>query len=265
MMTHKTLSNLPDTIGPMSFPGADLSTISRRFESAAATVVAASRAGGSAAADADHSPALLEQAMRRLLELLAIVDKRESGGDDPPRQDVDIDELGDYAIHLLADLASAAGALQLLEESRQLEDLTLPMALWIAHHDGELRTLEPVVNALARLANTLREPSQLAQLYQTACELHRAVDERVRMDPEKGNPGRPWRLLTMNQAIIATRSHQPALMDEAYRLLIEALPEEAPRFFEEGMQQMEALNYPRAVKQVVARYYDLWHTPRTLH
>ena len=91
------------------------------------------------------------------------------------------------------------------------------------------------------------------------------VDDRVRMDPEKGNPGRPWRLLTMNQAIIATRSHRPALIDEAYRLLIEALPEEAPRFFEEGMQQMEALNYPQAVRRVVARYYELLHTPRTLH
>jgi hypothetical protein len=265
MTTHETLSNLPDTIGPMSIHGTDLSTISRQFEIAAATVVAASQAAGSAAADADHSPALLVQAMRGLLELLALVDKREGRAEDLTRQDVDIDELGDYAIHLLADLASAASALQLVEESRQLEDLTLPMALWIAHHDGELRTLDPVVNALARLANTLREPSQLAQLYQTAAELHRAVDHRMRLDPEKGKPVRPWRLLMMNQAIIATRSHQPALIDEAYQVLIEALPEEAPHFFKEGMQQMEAQNYPQAVRQVVAKYYELWHTPRTLH
>ncbi|MEJ2590732.1 MAG: hypothetical protein P8178_04890 [Candidatus Thiodiazotropha sp.] len=249
----------------MSFPGTDLSTISRQFETAAATVVAASRTAGSAAADADHSPTLLEQAMRRLLDLLSLVEKRAGSPEDLSRHEVDIDELGDYAIHLLSDLSSAGGALGLDDASRKLEDLTLPMALWIVRHDGGLRSLEPVVNALARLANTLREPSQLAQLYQLAAELHRGVDAQVRMDLEKGNPGRPWRLLTMNQAIIATRSHRPELIDEAYQALTEALPEEAPRFFEEGMQQMEALNYPQAVRQVVARYYDLWHTPRTLH
>lgn len=249
----------------MPFPGVDLNYIYRQFESAAPSVVAASHESGSGTEDADHSPAMLEQAMLRLLELLQLVDSRDSGENDLARHDVDINELGDYAIHLLADLSSVAGSLNLESEALKLEDLTLPMALWIARHQGELHTLEPVVNALARLANTLREPSLLAQLYQMAAELHRAVDDRVRQDLEKSNPGRPWRLLLMNQAIIATRSHQPGLIDEAYKILADALPEEAPRFFEEGMQQMEALNYPREVRQVVKKYYDLWSVPRTLH
>lgn len=69
----------------------------------------------------------------------------------------------------------------------------------------------------------------------------------------------------MNQAIIATRSHQAELIDEAYQVLVEALPEEALRFFEEGMQQMEALNYPEVARQVVEKYYNLWNIPKTLH
>jgi hypothetical protein len=249
----------------MPFPGVDLNYICRQFESVAPAVVSASRESGSGTKHADHSPAMQEQAMRRLLELLQIVESDDTSEQELARHDVDVNELGDYAIHLMVDLSAMAGSLKLKSESQKLEDLTLPMALWIARHQGELRTLEPVVNALARLANTLREPSLLAQLYQMAAELQQAVDEWVRKDLEKSNPGRPWRLLLMNQAIIATRSHQPGLIDEAYQHFAEALPEEAPRFFEEGMRQMEALNYPREVRQVVEKYYALWRVPRTLH
>ncbi|MCU7798165.1 MAG: hypothetical protein KZQ75_13650 [Candidatus Thiodiazotropha sp. (ex Myrtea spinifera)] len=249
----------------MLFPGLDLNYIGQQFESAAPAVVEASRASGSGADSADHSPAMLEQAMLRLLELLTIVESRSDMSADLSQHDIDLNELGDYAIQLLSDLSSVAGSLNMAPQSQSLEDLTLPMALWIARHEGELRTLEPVVNALSRMANTLREPSALAQLYEVTSEVHRATGSLLRQDLEKQNPGRPWRLLLMNQAIIATRSHQTELIDEAYQVLVEALPEEALRFFEEGMQQMEALNYPEVVRQVVEKYYNLWNIPKTLH
>ena len=249
----------------MLFPTLDLSDIGRQFETVALAVVEASRSAGSASDNADHSPHMLQQAMHRLLELLQIIESRMAEGERLAEHDVDINELGDYAIQLLADLSTVAGSLKMEQQSRVLEDLTLPMALWIARHGGELRSLEPVVNALARLANTLREPSLMAQLYEMVVELHQAVESMLKKDLEKSNPGRPWRLLVMNQAIIATRSHQTGLIEDAYQSLAEALPEEAPRFFEEGMQQMEALNYPQTVRQVVKKYYDLWCLPRTLH
>ncbi len=248
----------------MLFPTLDLRYISQQFDATAPAVVEASRCSGSATEDADHSPKMLQQAMLRLLELLSVIEIEEME-ERPSRQKVDLNQLGDYAIQMLSDLASAAGSLHLERESRQLEDLTLPMALWIARHGGELRSLAPIVNALARLANTLREPTLLGQLYQLTGELQRAVDTATRADLEKSDPGRPWRLLLMNRAIIATRSHRAELIEQAYQQLVEALPEEAPRFFEEGMQQMELLNYPRVVRQVVEKYYHLWCIPRTLH
>lgn len=249
----------------MLFPALDLSYIGRQFESVAPAVVEASRSAGPASEQTDHSPAMQLQAMHRLLELLQIMESRVAAGEELVDQDVDLNELGDYAIQLLADLAAVAGSLKMAEQSRTLEDLSLPMALWIARHGGELRSLEPVINALARLANTLREPSLMAQLYEMAVELREAVESMLKKDLEKNNPGRPWRLLLMNQAIIATRSHQTELMEDAYRSLTEALPEEAPGFFQEGMQQMEALDYPQAVRLVMKKYYDLWCLPRTLH
>lgn len=249
----------------MFFPGLDLRYISRQFDDAAPAVVEASRHSGTAAELADHSPSMLQQAMLRLLDLLQIIEGQgtEESTEHPP--DMDLDELGDYAIQMLNDLSTAAGSLQLSQQSKQLEDLTLPMALWIARHGGQLRTLDPIVNALARLANTLHEPPMLSQLYLLSSELHRAVAETTRQDPEKADQVRPWRLLLMNQAIIATRSYQVELIEEAYQRLVDDLPSEAPRFFEEGMQQMELLNYPPVVRQVVEKYYNLWSRPRTLH
>jgi hypothetical protein len=256
---------LPVTISGMLFPTLDLHYIRQQFDATAPTVIEASHRSGSAAVDADHSPSMQQQAMQRLIELLQVIERHDRGDPSLNDQGIDLNELGDYAIQMLSDLSAAAASLQLDRESQQLEDLTLPMGLWISRHGGELRTLAPIVNALARLANTLREPETLSQLYQLTREVQHAVDEATCQDLEKTNPGRPWRLLLMNQAIIATRSHQTQLIDEAYHQLVEALPEEAPRFFEEGMQQMELLGYPPVVRQVVEKYYNLWSLPRTLH
>jgi hypothetical protein len=250
----------------MLFPALDLRYISEQFDATAPSVVEASRLSGQAVEDTDHSPQLLQQAMQQLLELMSIIESQgiEATLENQER-DMDLNELGDYAIVMLSDLAAAADSLQLEQESKRLEDLTLPMGLWIARHGGELRTLTPIVNALARLANTLHEPDTLIQLYQLTDELRQAVDHTTRQDLEKSNPGRPWRLLIVNRAIIATRSYQTGLIEEAYQQLIESLPEEAPSFFEEGMQQMELLDYPQVVRRVVEKYYNLWSLPRTLH
>ncbi|MEW8206798.1 MAG: hypothetical protein AB2746_11800, partial [Candidatus Thiodiazotropha taylori] len=73
------------------------------------------------------------------------------------------------------------------------------------------------------------------------------------------------RSLLINQASIATRSHRPGLIERAYEIPDEYIPEEAPAFFKEGMSQMDALNYPQQVREVVEKYYNLWSSPRTLH
>ena len=228
------------------------------------SVVEASRNSGPAAGEADHSPSMLQQAMLRLLELLEIIERRglqETLSD----EDVDLNELGDYAILILSDLASVASHLSLESESQQLEDLTLPMALWIVRQGGELRSLSPIVNALTRFANTLSDPESLGQLYRLSAEVQLAVAPDTRQDQEKSDPDRAWRQLLLNRAIIATRSHQTDLIERAYDELLDALPEEAPGFFAEGMQQMELLDYPQVVRQIVEKYYNLWSQPRTLH
>jgi hypothetical protein len=54
-------------------------------------------------------------------------------------------------------------------------------------------------------------------------------------------------------------------MEQAFAVLTEKLPEDAPRFFTEGMQQMDALNYPAHVRKVMEKYHRQWTRNRALH
>jgi len=47
--------------------------------------------------------------------------------------------------------------------------------------------------------------------------------------------------------------------------LTDKLPADAPRFFSEGMQQMEALDYPGHVREVMEKYHRKWNVDRSLH
>ncbi len=146
-----------------------------------------------------------------------------------------------------------------------LQAFIIAMARWIAHNGGQLFILEPVVDALAETSNQSQDAQQLLGLYQAMSEIMDATVAAIRQDLEKNNPGRPWRLLHLNRAIVATRTHQPDIMEEAFSVLARDLPEDAPRFFSEGMEQMDLLNYPPHVREVMDRFFRKWSVNRALH
>jgi hypothetical protein len=170
--------------------------------------------------------------------------------------------LGDRGIDLLTRLAALAGRLRLPRQAHAIEELTLPLACWVARRGGELGHIGPVVDGAATLANRIDQPSELGRLYALLTEVVDAVDLQVSQD--KG-PSSPWRLLLLNRAIVATRSHRPELMEDAFEAIVEHLPEDAPIFFREGMEQMNALGYPHQARTVMQRYYDQWCKQRVLH
>ena len=70
----------------------------------------------------------------------------------------------------------------------------------------------------------------------------------------------------MNRAIVATRTLDPGLMESAFDTLVTELPEDAPRFFAEGMGQLDIVGYPPRVREVMTRYYVRFgSTSNTLH
>jgi hypothetical protein len=212
---------------------------------------------------------LLAEAFRQLVDVMARVeadsrreDRRQrthrAGGED-------ITELGEYAFKLQENLAALVKQPEFVEQQDTVAGLTVELALWLAAHGGRLDSIEALVDALALIANRTTEPGELGQLSAVMDRITAAVSPLIREDLEKINPGRPWRVLLLNRGIVATRSHDPARMEEAFTFLIRHLPEDAAGFFAAGMQQMEALNYPAHVRQVMEKYHRQWSVTRTLH
>jgi hypothetical protein len=206
------------------------------------------------------TPKQLTEAIDQFLTIIERTD-REEGKIGPIAKD-DATQLGDYGMTLIADLAAWASQLNLPVPRQDLEIVTLAAADWIVRHDGQIRTLDPVVNALANFANRVHDPASLEPLITMMGRVAQATANLIKEDLEKNNPGRPWRILHLNRGIVATRTHNPELMEKVFDDLVRYLPEDAAAFFAEGMQQMEELNYPPHVRQVMNRYFDLWTRTR---
>jgi hypothetical protein len=212
---------------------------------------------------------LLTEAFRQLVEVMTRVeaDSRITDGSQTPHRAAgeDITELGEYAFKLQENLTTLVRQPELAEQQDRVAGLTVDLALWVAAHGGRLDSIEGLVDALALIANRTSDPGELGELSTVMERVTGAVSPLIREDLEKINTGRPWRVLLLNRGIVATRSHDPATMEEAFSFLIRHLPEDAAQFFAAGMQQMEALNYPAHVRQVMEKYHRQWTINRTLH
>ena len=212
---------------------------------------------------------LLSEAFRQLVDVMARVEADSRGYDENPPGHAagaeDVTELGEYGFRLQESLAALVNRAEQAELRNSVAGLTVDLALWIAAHGGRLDSIETLVDALAQIANRTADPGELGQLNSVMNRIIDAVSPVIREDLEKINPGRPWRVLLLNRGIVATRSHDPARMEEAFSFLIHHLPEDAPGFFAAGMQQMEALDYPPHVRRVMEKYHRQWTINPTLH
>ena len=218
----------------------------------------------------ETTPALLVETFQHLYEAMqrteaSILANMEAGSSGNQATPNDVSELGEYALEMFEQACHWAKHLKLPDVFERLQAFTISMALWVAGHGGQLLTLESVVDALARAANSTGEPEELFSLYDAMTNIMAATSPMIARDLETVNPGRPWRLLNLNRAIVATRTHQTDIMEEAFSTLTEQLPNDAPGFFTQGMEQMDLLNYPPQVREVMDRYYRKWSVNRSLH
>jgi hypothetical protein len=214
---------------------------------------------------------------RALCDVMDAVHRRTHAGDDPPPDDLPeaddlpvageppLGELCDHGIDLLNRLAETATALAMPEEAGRIQALTLPLACCVGRVGGELAHLEPVVDAVARVADGLHDPAELARLHGMLDEIADAVSPRIAEAPAGSEAATAWRALLINRAIVATRSQQPALMEVSFDAVIEHLPEEGPRFFTEGLGRLDASDYPEQVRRVMATYERRFRDSRRLH
>lgn len=241
----------------MRLPPADLSYVLEQFDDLAEQI---DELADIDPADSD-SPIQLREAMRQLLSLLARL-----GGDDPAAMEhpAELTTYGDYGLHLFDQLGDVAEEVDRPDLRHNVEQLSLPFALWVVRSGGELRQLGTVANALVHLARHTHQAATMADLYGCCCELIEAASASYE-NPPSSTPAEPWRLLLLNRAIVATHSHSPELMEPAFDAIVEHLPADAERFFAEGMEQVAVMDFPDAVRDIVRRYFLAHSKPRHLH
>ncbi len=197
----------------------------------------------------------IDQMMRFALRL-----ERETIGSTPTAEE--ISHLGDRGLMLLDDLLDWSTRLLTEDASRNLETAALVIAQWVLQHQGELRRLDLIATACMHVVGGARSPGVLEYFAAFIGRMAEATAHIIRQDPDKTNPNRPWRLLHLYRGIAAVRSHNPRLMEEIFEDLSRQLPEDAPGFFAEIMQQTTSQPCPEATRAIVGRYFDRWARPR---
>lgn len=171
-----------------------------------------------------------------------------------------ISQIGEETINCLIALGAWAERLNLQQEKSMLEEIAFSVAHWVIRHQGEIRSLEVIVNTLATKANRTSDTAVLTSLFHVMNDVIEHTSPEQKNDLDKSDPARPWRMLNFNFAIVATRTLNKDLMIRAFDTLGRNLPEDCPQFFEEGLKQSEKEVYGPEIKTMMAEYFKKWAT-----
>ncbi|MDH5391700.1 MAG: hypothetical protein OEY11_00815 [Gammaproteobacteria bacterium] len=195
-------------------------------------------------------------ALSQVFDVVAAVNKQQ--------QKLSADEItviGEQALSLIDNLVYKLMTQNLESHKHEVEHVALIMANWVIKHKGELINIQSVVDALAYMANAVEDKVSLLQLSTFMSQVAHACSNALQHDLDNTDPSRPWRILNMNRGIVATRSHDIDIMRREFAELITAIPMDAPDFFKQGMSEMERLNYPQPVRDVMQEFYDQTQLP----
>lgn len=216
----------------------------------------------------DHLPGQLQQyfddayqrafdqlmdAMHQFFNIAETVDQQAS--DDHVISQAEATNIGEHGFTLLLKLIDLMEKLDLPHKRMEIEQISLIFARWIIQYNGRLNHIEPLVNAFAHSANNMHDRKSLMILAELMSMVVHASADDIKHDLDSSNLYRPWRLLHINRGIVATRTQDTSIMKKVFDELILYLPQEAPGFFVEAMQEMDALDYPPNVRRVIEEYH----------
>lgn len=198
----------------------------------------------------------LIDALKQVFDIVAAVNKK-----DRVLTTEEISDVGEQGMLLVDNLIYKLMTKDLDNHKQEVEQLALYLANWVIKHKGELSNIQSVVDALANMANQVEDKVSLLQLSTFMDQVANACSDMIRYDLDNTDPSRPWLALNMNRGIVATRTHDIELMRAVFDDVIKAIPLEAPTFFKEGMSEMERLDYPKSVREVMQEYFDRAQLP----
>lgn len=137
-----------------------------------------------------------------------------------------------------------------------LDTVILGVSLWAMRHECALHVPEPMVNALARLANrasTRQDVAAAFALMQGAIEY---LKPQLGADLEQSNPERPWRVLHLNFAITGIRSGDTVLAAHAFSALNAGLPLDRAGFYADALELAQRSGLPPEMAVLLRSEYE---------
>lgn len=206
----------------------------------------------------DSGPIPLASALSDFFELASGL---EHEGQQP---DVEvISELGHYALDLVDRRSYQLRQLDIHDQRENISRVFTSLAVWFAHRNAILDNLNGTADGFANLVNGESKQHELATLCRFMDEVLEAASDDL-IDEDRSDPWRPWRVLTLNSGIAATRSLDTRLMQTTFEKMGLRLPYDRPGFFADGRRQMDAQDVPQEVRDVMTRYAEKW-SDESLH
>lgn len=169
-----------------------------------------------------------------------------------------ISELGHYALDLVDRLSYQLRQLDIHDQRDNLARVFASLAVWFARRGAVIENLDGTADGFANLVNGENNEGELAKLSQMMDDVLEAATDELKLDQDRSNPWRPWRVLNLNSGVAATRSLDAELMQSTFEKLGRRLPYDMPGFFADGKRQMDAQNVPQEVRSVMTRYAERW-------
>ncbi len=212
-----------------------------------------------AGSNSDSNPEILKEAYK---QLCLIIERTDSTAN--TEKHAELNEIANHGIHLHMESVHWVEKLQAQSIAPDVMKSIILFAAWAGRHQCELDEMEFIVNFLGEYSNYAKSLAELEELSGLSMNIVDACPMVMKSDLDNQNQGRPWRVLLLNNAIIATRTHKDDLLEQAYELIGQYLPADAANFFSQALEQMDIIGYPDNVRIIVRRYFDLWNN-KTQH
>ena len=158
----------------------------------------------------------------------------------------------DEALRASAHLQAVLGRYGMDDDLPQLDAVVIGVGLWCMRHQLPILAAEPIVNSLARRANSAESRQENAATYALMQGFVAHLAPQLSIDLERSNPERPWRILNVNFAITAIRTGDAAMMRYAFDRLNDALPDECAGFYSEAATLAAQPGFPAEIGSLIA-------------
>ena len=201
----------------------------------------------------------LNALLARFEEFFNIATRVDRRGDDQIIDAGEATEICDFGFMLLDKLLDFTARQSLPGSYREIEQLSLAIARWAIRHDAEISDLRPVANAVARLADSLRERAALLALSGLLSDIVEHCAPEFKQDRADDDESQAWLELHVSRGRAAIQSRDPGTMKRSFEEFLLYLPQAAPAFLAASMKEAEARDYPAQVRALLADY--LGRTP----